>query len=61
MDEEACASALKEYTEAVDKYGLDNIQDYDGSTKAHMVAAFAAGFYAGRDHQQSKEGEPKKG
>jgi len=54
-DEKACQKARKEYAEAIDEYGLDNIEDGWGqSKKRYMLDAFIAGFYAGRDYQKYK-------
>ena len=55
-DEKACQEATKEYSEAINEYGLDNIEDgWWQSKKRYMLDAFIAGFYAGRDCQKRKE------
>jgi len=52
-DEKACQEAQKEYAEAIDKYGLDNIVDGWGqSKKRYMLDAFISGFYAGRNYMR---------
>jgi len=50
-DENAALRAHNEYMEAVEKYGLDNMEDGWGqSRKRYMSDSFFAGFYAGRDY-----------
>ena len=57
-DEKACRSATKEYSDAIDKYRLDSIEDsWRQKTKRYMSDAFVSGFYRGRDYERGKEKE----
>jgi len=50
LDEKAARNAAIEYNKAIDKYGLDDIEDGWGQDhKRYMNDAFYAGFYRGRD------------
>jgi len=50
-DEKAAHKEAKEYRKAIDKYGLDNIEDGWGQDhKRYMIDAFFSGFYAGRNY-----------
>lgn len=51
LAEKAAMKAWKEYSEAIDEYGLDNIEDRNHQdTTDYMYDAFFSGFYAGRDY-----------
>ncbi|HUS49076.1 MAG TPA: hypothetical protein VMZ91_02870 [Candidatus Paceibacterota bacterium] len=59
-DEKAAQKEAKEYGEAIDIYGLDNIEDGWGQDhKRYMIDAFFSGFYAGRDYQRDKISDKK--
>lgn len=54
-DETAAVKAVKEYHDAIKKYGLDDIRDGHEQDKIrYMMDSFYAGFYAGRDYQKEK-------
>lgn len=54
-DEKAAEKAAKEYEQAIEWFGLDDIEDGHGQgKKRYMMDAFYSGFYAGRDYQKEK-------
>jgi len=55
-DEKAAEKAAFEYADAIDKHGLDKVDDgHAQSVKRYMIDSYYAGFYQGRDYAEGKK------